>query len=145
MINIFRIVVPINKYFLATVSCQVHKIGCLIKNKLIKEQLQMFHKSIFDPLLNVNMVFNGQLIHHFLLRQILEEANVNGIYFSILGKNVRFTQNEFNIITGLWPTSVTLEKDYDNKCLQTFLFGLKNKKIIMCLELEEIFKNSNSG
>ncbi|KAL0533463.1 hypothetical protein IC582_030303 [Cucumis melo] len=141
MIIIFRMVVPSNKYFPATVSCQVHKIGCLIKDKLIKKQLQMFHKSIFGPLLNVNMVFNGQLIHHFLLRKIPKEANENGICFSVLGKNVHFTQNEFNIITGLWPTRVTLEKNYDNKRLHTFLFGSKNKKIIMCLELEEIFKN----
>ncbi|KAL4038539.1 hypothetical protein IC575_002161 [Cucumis melo] len=87
------------------------------------------------------MVFNGQLIHHFLLRQIPKEANVNGICFSVLGKNVCFTPNEFNIITRLWPTRVTLEKDYDNKCLRTLLFGSENKKIIKCLELEEIFKN----
>ena len=113
----------------------------VIKDKLTKEQLQMFHKSIFGPLLNVNMVFNDQLIYHFLLRKIPEEANANGICFSILGRNVRFTQNKFNIIIGLWPTKVTLEKDYDNKRLQTLLFGSENKKIITCLELEEIFKN----
>ncbi|KAA0053108.1 Ulp1-like peptidase [Cucumis melo var. makuwa] len=101
----------------------------------------MFHKSIFGQLLNVNMVFDGQLIHHFLLMQIPEEVNVNGICFPILGKNVCFTQNEFNIIIGLWPTRVTLEKDCDNKRLQTLLFGSENKKIITCLELEEIFKN----
>ena len=59
------------------------------------------------------MVFNGQLIHHFLLRQIPEEANASGICFCVLGKNVSFTQNEFNIITGLWPTKVTLEKDFE--------------------------------
>ncbi|TYK01664.1 Ulp1-like peptidase [Cucumis melo var. makuwa] len=75
--------VPSDKYFPATVSCQVHKIGSLIKDKLTKEQLQMFHKTIFGPLLNVNMVFNGQLIHHFLLRQIPEEANADGIYFLV--------------------------------------------------------------
>ncbi|KAL0546972.1 hypothetical protein IC582_016891 [Cucumis melo] len=98
-------VVPNDKYFPATVSCQVHKIGSLIKDKLTKEQLQMFDKTIFGPLLNVNMVFNGQLIHHFLLRQILEDGNADGICFSVLGKNVRFTQKEFNIITGLWPTN----------------------------------------
>ncbi|KAA0062126.1 Ulp1-like peptidase [Cucumis melo var. makuwa] len=86
------------------------------------------------------MVFNGQLIHHFLLRQIPEEANTNGIYFSVLRKNVCFTQKKFNIITGLWPTNVTLEKDYDNKRLQSLPFGSENKKIITCLEVEEIFK-----
>ncbi|KAA0066259.1 Ulp1-like peptidase [Cucumis melo var. makuwa] len=61
--------------------------------------------------------------------------------FPVLGKNVHFTQNEFNIVIGLWPTRVTLEKDCDNKRLQTLLFGSENKKIITCLELEEIFKN----
>ncbi|TYK29901.1 Ulp1-like peptidase [Cucumis melo var. makuwa] len=79
---------PSDKYFPVTVSCQVHKIGNLIKDKLTKEQLQMFNKTIFGPLLNVNMVFNGQLIHHFLLRQIPKEANADGICFSILEKNV---------------------------------------------------------
>ncbi|KAL4025517.1 hypothetical protein IC575_013918 [Cucumis melo] len=134
-------VVPSDKYFPATVSCQVHKIGSLIKDKLIKEQLQMFDKTIFGPLLNVNIVFNGQFIHHFLLRQIPEDGNADGIYFSVLRKNVRFTQKEFNIITGLWPPNTTLEKDYDNKRLQSLLFGSKNKKLITCLEIEEVFKN----
>ncbi|KAL0551374.1 hypothetical protein IC582_010460 [Cucumis melo] len=133
--------VPSDKYFPATVSCQVHKIGSLIKDKLTKDQLQMFEKTIFGPLLNVNMVFNGQLIHHFLLRQIPEDGNADGICFSVLGKNVRFTQKEFNIITGLWPTNNPLKKDCDSKRLQSLLFGSENKKLITCLEIEEIFKN----
>ncbi|KAA0032831.1 Ulp1-like peptidase [Cucumis melo var. makuwa] len=133
--------VPSDKYFPATVSCQVHKIGSLIKDKLTKEQLQMFDKTIFGPLLNVNMVFNDQLIHHFLLRQIPEDGNADGICFSVLGKNVHFTQKEFNIITGLWPINTKLEKDLDNKHLQSLLFGLENKKLITCLEIEEISKN----
>ena len=133
--------VPSEKYFPATVSCQVHQISSLIKDKLTKDQLQMFEKTIFGPLLNVNMVFNGQLIHHFLLRQIPEDGNADGICFSVLGKNVRFTQKEFNIITGLWPTNNSLEKDCDSKRLQSLLFGSENKKLITCLEIEEIFKN----
>ncbi|KAA0041180.1 Ulp1-like peptidase [Cucumis melo var. makuwa] len=133
--------VPSDKYFPATVSCQVHKIDSLIKDKLTKDQLQMFEKTIFGPLLNVNMVFNGQLIHHFLLRQIPEDGNADGICFSVLGKNVRFTQKEFNILTGLWPTINPLEKDCDSKRLQSLLFGSENKKLITCLEIEEIFKN----
>ncbi|TYK05156.1 Ulp1-like peptidase [Cucumis melo var. makuwa] len=107
-------VVPSDKYFPATVSCQVHKIGSLIKDKLTKEQLQM---------------------------QILEDGNVDGICFSVLGKNVRFTQKEFNIITGLWPTNNPLEKDCDSKRLQSLLFRSENKKLITCLEIEEIFNN----
>ncbi|KAL4026085.1 hypothetical protein IC575_014509 [Cucumis melo] len=101
----------------------------------------MFEKIIFGPLLNVNIVFNGQLIHHFLLSKIPEEANTYRICFLVFGKNVRFTQKESNIIPRLWPTNVTLEKDYDNKRLQSLLFGSENKKIITCLEVEEIFKN----
>ncbi|KAA0032785.1 Ulp1-like peptidase [Cucumis melo var. makuwa] len=133
--------VPRDKYFPATLSCQVHKIDSLIKDKLTKEQLKMFNKTIFGPLLNVNMVFKGQLIYYFLLRQIPKEANADEIYFSVLGKNVYFTQKEFNIITGLWPTNITLEKDYDNKRLQSLPFKSENKKITTCLEVEEIFKN----
>ncbi|KAA0043199.1 Ulp1-like peptidase [Cucumis melo var. makuwa] len=133
--------VPSDKYFPATMSCQVHKIDSLIKDKLTKDQRQMFEKIIFGPLLNVNMVFNGQLIHHFLLRQIPEDGNADGICFSVLGKNVRFTQKEFNIITGLWPTNNPLEKDCDSKRLQSLLFESENKKLITCLEIEEIFKN----
>ncbi|KAA0025135.1 MuDRA-like transposase [Cucumis melo var. makuwa] len=56
--KLHKMVVPSDKYFPATVSCKVHKIGSLIKDKLTKEQLQMFDKTIFGPLLNVNMVFN---------------------------------------------------------------------------------------
>ncbi|KAA0063206.1 MuDRA-like transposase [Cucumis melo var. makuwa] len=139
--KLHKMALPSDKYFPATVSCQVHNIGSLIKDKLTKEQLQMFDKTIFDPLLNVNMVFNGQLIHHFLLRQILEDGNADGICFSVLRKNVCFTQKEFNIIIGLWPTNTTLEKDYDNKRLQSLLFGSEKKKLITCLEIEKIFKN----
>ncbi|KAA0061902.1 Ulp1-like peptidase [Cucumis melo var. makuwa] len=139
--KLHKMAVTSDKYFPATVSCQVHKIGSLIKDKLTKDQLQMFEKTIFGPLLNVNILFNGQLIHHFLLRQIPEDGNANGICFSLLGKNVCFTQKEFNIITGLWPTNNPLEKDCDSKRLQSLLFGSKNKKLITCLEIEEIFKN----
>ncbi|KAL4011383.1 hypothetical protein IC575_028441 [Cucumis melo] len=56
-------------------------------------------------------------------------------------KNVHFTQKEFNIITGLWPTNNPLEKDCDSKRLQSLLFRSENKKLITCLEIEEIFKN----
>ncbi|KAL4025022.1 hypothetical protein IC575_013396 [Cucumis melo] len=139
--HIFRTFQTFTIYFPATVSCQVHKIDSLIKDKLTKEQLQIFDKTIFGPLLNVNMVFNDQLIHHFLLRQIPEDANADGICFSVLGNNVCFTPKKFNIITGLWPTNTTFEKDFDNKRIQSLLFGSENKKLITCLEIEKIFKN----
>ncbi|KAA0049597.1 MuDRA-like transposase [Cucumis melo var. makuwa] len=94
-VNVKRMAVPSDKYFPATVSCQVHKIDSLIKDKLTKDQLQMFEKTIFGPLLNLNMVFNGQLIHHFLVMQIPEDGNADGICFSVLRKNnFEFTNDD---------------------------------------------------
>ncbi|KAL0549235.1 hypothetical protein IC582_013716 [Cucumis melo] len=101
----------------------------------------MFHKAIFGPLLNVNMVFNDQLIHHFLPRKISEKASANGMYFSVLGQNICFTQKKFNIITSLRSTNVTLDKNYENNRLQSLLFGSPNKKTITYLEVEEVLKN----
>ncbi|KAA0065944.1 MuDRA-like transposase [Cucumis melo var. makuwa] len=108
--KLHKMAVPSDKYFPATVSCQVHKISNLIKDKLTKDQLQIYLKTVTQ----------------------ME---------SILGKNVHFTQKEFNIITGLWPTNNPLEKDCDSKRLQNLLIGSENKKLITCLEIEEIFKN----
>ncbi|KAA0055514.1 Ulp1-like peptidase [Cucumis melo var. makuwa] len=54
--------VPSDKYFPATVSYQVHKISGLIKDKLTKEELQMFNKTIFGPLLNVNMFYDPSFL-----------------------------------------------------------------------------------
>ncbi|KAA0031869.1 Ulp1-like peptidase [Cucumis melo var. makuwa] len=51
----------------------------------------MFHKTIFGPLLNVNMVFNGQLIHHFLLRKIPEEANANDAHINQSSDPIGYT------------------------------------------------------
>ncbi|KAA0054420.1 MuDRA-like transposase [Cucumis melo var. makuwa] len=113
-VNIKRMAVPSDKYFPATVSCQVHKIGSLIKDKLTKDQLQMFEKIIFGPLLNVNMVFNGQLIHHFLLRQIPEDGNADGICFSVLGKNnFEFTNDDdaVKVALAVFIETVMLGKD----------------------------------
>ncbi|KAA0062480.1 MuDRA-like transposase [Cucumis melo var. makuwa] len=112
--KLHKMAVPSDKYFPATVSCQVHKIGSLIKDKLTKEQLQMFDKTIFGPLLNVNMVFNGQLIHHFLLRQIPEDGNADGICFSVLGKNnFEFTNDDdaVKIALAVFIETVMVGKD----------------------------------
>ena len=79
-----------DKYFPATVSCMVHKTSSLIKSKLTTDQMEMFRKTSFGPLLNVDLVFNGQLFHHFLLREVREDST-DSISFNILGKKVTFT------------------------------------------------------
>ncbi|TYK15331.1 Ulp1-like peptidase [Cucumis melo var. makuwa] len=127
--------VPSNKYFSSTVSCQVHKIDSLIKDKLTKEQLQMFNKSVFGPPLNVNMVFNGQLIYHFLLRQIPEEANPNGIYAVkialvlfietvMVGKNKK-TQFDMDILEKVDDEEVFKNFDWSNFFYTRLLNSLK--------------------
>ncbi|XP_038904329.1 uncharacterized protein LOC120090683 [Benincasa hispida] len=73
------------KYFSAIVSCQVHKSVSVIKNKLTEEQMRMFKTTPFGPLLDVDLVFNGQHFHHFLLREVTD-ANLDVISFNILGK-----------------------------------------------------------
>ncbi|KAA0060059.1 MuDRA-like transposase [Cucumis melo var. makuwa] len=73
--------VPSDKYFTVTVSCQLHKIGSVIKDKLTKEQLQIFDKTIFGPLLNVNMVFNEN-------KKIITCLEIEEIF-----KNLEFTND----------------------------------------------------
>ncbi|TYK01037.1 Ulp1-like peptidase [Cucumis melo var. makuwa] len=41
----------------------------------------------------------------------------------------------------LWPTEVTLDKDYDNKRVQRLLLGSQDKKIITFLEVDKVFKH----
>ena len=52
-------VVSEDKYFPATVSYMVHKTSSLIKSKLTTDQMEMFKKTSFGPLLDVDLVFNG--------------------------------------------------------------------------------------
>lgn len=52
--------------------------------------MKMFRKTSFGPLLDVDLVFNGQLFHHFLLREMREDS-ADSISFNILGKKVTFT------------------------------------------------------
>lgn len=95
--------VPVEKYFPATVMSLVHRVAPLIKEKLTDDQMKIFRSTIFGPLLDVDICFNGQLIHHFLLRMV-SDNNPDVISFDILGKRVTFSQKEFNLITGCWPS-----------------------------------------
>lgn len=52
--------------------------------------MDIFRKTSFGSLLDVDVVLNGKLFHHFLLREV-EDENLNVISFNILGKKVTFT------------------------------------------------------
>ncbi|KAA0059221.1 Ulp1-like peptidase [Cucumis melo var. makuwa] len=113
----------------------------LCANYYTNENLLAVYAEAVYPVGNQMTVLSDKYFPATVSCQIPEDGNADGICFSVLGKNVCFTQEEFNIITRLWPTNTTLEKDYDNKCLQSLLFGSENKKLITCLKIEEIFKN----
>ena len=70
----------------------------------------MFKKTCFGPLLNVDHMFNGQLLHHFLLWEVRDE-NPDSINFNILEKKETFTQEYFDLIIRLWPTEEIIERD----------------------------------
>lgn len=55
-------------------------------------------------------MFNGQLIHYFLLREV-NEIRTDVMSFNILGKKVSFGQREFELIIGL-RHSTTREEQY---------------------------------
>lgn len=78
-----------DKYFSPSFSCQVHKTHTVSKDKLTNEHMEMFNKMIFRLFLNVDIVFNSQLFHHFLFREE-SDNRLNIISFEILGKKVTF-------------------------------------------------------
>ena len=97
-------VVSEEKYFPATISCRVHKIHTVIKDKLASELMEIFNKTIFGPLLNVDMIFSSQLFH-FLLREISDERS-DVTSFEILEKKVTFIKVDFKLVISLWLTDV---------------------------------------
>lgn len=91
--------IPPADYFPAAVTCRSHlgKTINNIKEKLTSTQLAMFRQTCFGPLLDTSIIFNGQLIHYFLLREV-NERRPDVIGFDILGKKVSFSQREFDLI-----------------------------------------------
>ncbi|XP_022156659.1 uncharacterized protein LOC111023508 [Momordica charantia] len=89
-------------YASANVSCLSHlaKTVTAIKGKLAPRQLAMFRKTIFGHLLDVDLVFNGPLVHNILLREV-EDSTVDSISFNLFGRKVSFGRREFDLISGL--------------------------------------------
>ncbi|XP_038896477.1 uncharacterized protein LOC120084730 [Benincasa hispida] len=122
-------VIPAKKYFPATVSCQVHKTASVIKNKLTRKHMRLYRKTTFDPLLDTDLVFNGQLLHHFLLREVAD-ANPDVISFNILGKK---------------PTRETVERETSGERLRELILGPNdpNEKDSSCKDVETAFDKFN--
>lgn len=80
-----------------------------------------FRRTCFGLLLNVDLVLNVKLVHHFLFKEVKDEDE-DFISFNILGKKVTVTQEYFNLISGLWPTEKELKeilarRGYNTSCL----------------------------
>lgn len=138
-----------NDYFPASVSCRSHlaKTAENIKAKLNRRQLEMFRQTVFGPLLDLSIKFNGPLVHLILLREI-EESRPNVVSYNILGKKVSFGKEEFDLITGLRHSTTTIRRQIDGNRLRTLY--LDDSISIKCEDFEEIylsmeFENEEDG
>ncbi|XP_038896486.1 uncharacterized protein LOC120084734 [Benincasa hispida] len=101
--------------------------------------MRLYRKTAFGPLLDIDLVFNGQLLHHILLREVAD-ANPDIISFNILGK-----KDDFNLITRLWLTRETLERETNGERLRELIIRLKdpNEKDSSCKDVVTAFKKFN--
>ncbi|KAL4030458.1 hypothetical protein IC575_008695 [Cucumis melo] len=125
-------------HFYSLVSCLSHleKTTHNIKAKLKPDQLALFRKTKFGHFLDLNIVFNGPLIHYLLLREVEDEGK-DSISFLLGGVVCTFGRREFNIITGLWGS----KEDYiqfvgNSRLLEKFF---KDKECVYVSDLEDIF------
>ncbi|KAL2467380.1 Ubiquitin-like protease domain-containing protein [Abeliophyllum distichum] len=82
------------------VSPKIDVIGKL-NAKLKESQKQLFKETCFGPFLDMKDIrLQHQLIHKMLLREVMQ-PNYNEMWFKIGEKHVRFSMEEFCIVTGL--------------------------------------------
>ncbi|KAL0534398.1 hypothetical protein IC582_028689 [Cucumis melo] len=125
-------------HFYALVSCLSHLENTThnIKVKLKPDQLALFRETKFGHFLDLNIIFNGSLIHYLLLREVEDEGK-DYISFLLGGVVCTFGRREFNIITGLWDSKEeSIQLVRNSRLLEKFF---KNKEFIHVSDLEDIF------
>ncbi|KAL0549166.1 hypothetical protein IC582_013647 [Cucumis melo] len=125
-------------HFYSLVSCFSHleKTTHNIKAKLKPDQLALFRKTKFGHFLDLNIVFNGPLIHYLLLREVEDEGK-DSISFLLGGVVCTFGRRQFNIITGLWgPKEDYIQLVRNSRLLEKFF---KDKECVYVSDLEDIF------
>ncbi|KAL0557075.1 hypothetical protein IC582_005593 [Cucumis melo] len=130
--------INLSHHFYALVSCLSHleKTTHNIKAKLKPDQLALFRRTKFGHFFDLNIVFNGPLIHYLLLREVEDEGK-NYISFLLRGVVCTFGRREFNIITGLWgPKEESIQLVGNSRLLEKFF---KDKECIYVSDLEDIF------
>lgn len=95
--------IKLSHHFQALVSCLSHleNTTCNIKAKVKSDQLALFRKTRFVHFLDINIVFNGPLIHYLWLRDVEDETK-DHICFLLGGVVYTFGRRKFNIVTDLW-------------------------------------------
>ena len=94
--------VPTAFHFLGKVSCNyMPNVTEFIKRYLSACQVELFRKTCFGHLLDMDQIIcQGQLIHGLLLREVASD-DVNAICFKIGESILRFGIEEFGLISGL--------------------------------------------
>ncbi|KAL0544009.1 hypothetical protein IC582_019120 [Cucumis melo] len=123
-------------YSLVSFLSHLEKTTHNIKAKLKPDQLALFRKTKFGHFLDLNIVFNGPLIHYLLLREV-EDEEKDSISFLLGGVVCTFGRREFNIITGLWgPKEDYIQLVGNSRLLEKFF---KDKECIYVSDLDDIF------
>ncbi|KAK0591005.1 hypothetical protein LWI29_034332 [Acer saccharum] len=117
-----------------------------INNKLTMEQKIMFEQTCFGNFLNMGgnrLIFSAQMVHQLLLRQV-ENPNTNEMWFSVGEKTIRFSMQEFCVVTGLdcspYPSVDVLTKVEGVRLRDEVFFGNMDLHIN---DLEEAFVKAN--
>lgn len=125
------------EYFPGKIACLSHLVAIEnIKKKLTEPQLEMFRKSCFGHfLLLPELRFSAQIVHQLLLRQC-ETKKDNEIWILLKSKGLRFSKEEFALITGLSFGPIT---KCDKKSLRIRDTYFKGENKVRNDELEKVF------
>lgn len=111
----------------------------VIKNKLTPTQLDMFRRTILGRLVDVDLVFNSPLVHHILLREVMDERP-DVMSFDLRGTIATFSKKEFMLLTGLWqaPEQVVHKKVSSTHLRAKYFNGMTE---INLKEFEQKYEN----
>lgn len=88
----------------------------------------MFRQTIFGRILDCNLAHNGQLIHHLLLREVIDEI-LDIISFNLFRNRVSFSKYEFDFITRFRLRMRDVHRLVNSNRLKSMYFDLRmNKK-----------------
>ncbi|XP_038887193.1 uncharacterized protein LOC120077380 [Benincasa hispida] len=114
----------------------------IVKEKLTPRQLDIFKRTIFVRFVDVDMVFNNPIIHHILLREV-KRTRSDSMSFSVCGKIVTFSKDDFLLMTGLWQSLTQVDQNQQSLYeLAIKYFGNRvTKDTLHLCQLEEKYKD----